>query len=132
MTPDDRFRRYQDLQRYVGWTDDDARNVRAVAAFLDPHLGPLVDDFYAEIERHPAARKVITGGAEQVERLKRSLIAWVRELLSGPYDRGYVERRLRVGQRHVEIGLDQVYTNVALSRIRNGLITALGASWAGD
>ena len=21
MTPDDRFRRYQDLQRYVGWTD---------------------------------------------------------------------------------------------------------------
>jgi two-component system, NtrC family, sensor kinase len=67
-----------------------------------------------------------------VERLKRSLIAWVRELLTGPYDQGYVERRLRVGQRHVEIGLDQVYTNVALSRIRNGLIAALGTSWTGD
>jgi two-component system, NtrC family, sensor kinase len=132
MTPDNRFRRYQDFQRYVGWTEDDAQIVRAVAPLLDPHLGPLVDDFYAEIERHPATRKVITGGLEQVERLKSSLIAWLRELLSGPYDQGYVERRLRVGQRHVQIGLDQVYTNVALSRMRSGLMTALAANWAGD
>jgi signal transduction histidine kinase len=132
MTPDERFRRYQDFQRYVGWSDDDARNVRAVATLLAPHLGPLVDDFYAEIERHPAARKVITGGPRQVERLKGSLIAWLGELLSGPYDQGYVERRLRVGQRHVAIGLDQAYTNVALSRLRSGLIAALAANWTGD
>ncbi len=132
MTPDDRFRRYQDFQHYVDGTDDDAQNVRAVAALLGPHLPAIVEDFYAEIERHPAARRVVTGGAAQVERLKRSLLAWLRELLSGPYDHGYVERRLRVGQRHVEIGLDQVYTNVALSRMRGRLIAALAASWAAD
>lgn len=120
--PTDVFRRYQDLQRYVGWTEDDAGRVRAVAGLLDPHLGPIVDDFYAEIERHPVAHKVISGGVAQIERLKGSLIRWLRELLTGPYDAAYVERRLRVGQRHVEIGLDQVYTNVALSRLRNGLI----------
>ncbi|MCE9562839.1 MAG: PAS domain-containing sensor histidine kinase [Planctomycetes bacterium] len=132
MTQDDWFRRYQDLQQYVGWTDDDARNVKSLAGCLDPHLNPLVDDFYAEIERHPAARKVITGGLEQIARLKGSLVRWVRELLSGPYDAGYVERRLRVGRRHVEIGLDQVYTNVALSRLRSGLVAALGGVWPGD
>jgi signal transduction histidine kinase len=32
----------------------------------------------------------------------------------------------------VEIGLDQVYTNVALSRLRSGLIGATGATWQGD
>jgi signal transduction histidine kinase len=132
MTPDDRFRRYQDLQRYVGWTEDDARNVRSVAGLLDPYLGPLVDDFYEEIERHPDARKVITGGAAQIQRLKGTLLAWLRELLNGPYDRNYVERRWRVGWRHVEIGLDQVYTNVALSRLRRGLLDALGRVWPGD
>lgn len=132
MPPIDRFHRYQDLQRYVGWTEDDARNVRTVAALLDPHLASLVEDFYAEIERHPDACKVIIGGQEQVERLKRSLVAWLRELLSGPYDSAYVERRWQVGKRHVAIGLDQVYTNVALSRLRGGLIAALAASWAGD
>lgn len=132
MTPDERFRRFQDLQRYVGWTDADVQNVQAVSSVLDPYLEGLVEDFYAEIERHPAARRVVTGGIEQVRRLKSSLLAWLRELLSGPYDEGYVERRWRVGQRHVEIGLDQIYTNVALSRLRGGMIGALGAEWTGD
>jgi signal transduction histidine kinase len=132
MTPDEQFRRYQDLQRYVGWTDEDTANVRSVAALLDPHLGGLVDDFYDEIDRHPDAHKVITGGAAQVARLKGTLLAWLRELLAGPYGQQYVARRWRVGWRHVEIGLDQVYTNAARSRLRRGLLRALDRNWPGD
>jgi signal transduction histidine kinase len=132
MTPDARFRRYQDLQQYVGWTEDDARHVRAAADLLGARLGPLVDDFYEEIERHPDARKVITGGADQIARLKGTLLAWLRDLLTGPYDREYVERRWRVGWRHVEIGLDQVYTNAALSRLRRGLLDTLDRVWPGE
>jgi signal transduction histidine kinase len=132
MTPDEQFGRYQDLQRYVGWTDADARNVRSVADLLGAHLPGLVDDFYDEIERHPDARKVITGGATQIGRLKGTLLAWLRELLAGPYDQTYVARRWRVGWRHVEIGLDQVYTNVALSRLRRGLLRVLAEHWPGD
>jgi len=126
------YQRYCELQSYVGWSDDDARRVQAVAAILDTFLAGLIDDFYAEIERHPAARGVITGGDEQIQRLKRSLTQWLRELLSGPYDRAYVVRRWRVGRRHVEIGLDQVFTNVALSRLRFGLIGVLGGVWNGS
>src|SRR5713101_4429399 len=132
MNPDDLFRRYQELQQYVGWTEDDARRVGAVAPGLEPYLTALIDDFYAEIERHPDARKVITGGTAQIERLKGTLRGWLRELLFGPYDREYVARRWRVGWRHVEIGLDQVYTNVALSRLRRGLLRALDQCWQGD
>src|SRR5260221_9501435 len=111
------FRRDQELQAYVGWTADDARRVQAVGPLLEPSFQHLIDDFYAEIEKHPEARKVITGGAAQIERLKGTLVAWIRELFSGQYDAAYVVRRWRVGRRHVEIGLDQVYTNVALSRL---------------
>ncbi len=125
------FRRYRELQDYVGWTEEDARRIAAVAPALEPVLPALIDDFYAEIERHPAARRVITGGEAQIERLKGTLLQWVRELLAGRYDAAYVERRWRVGWRHVEIGLDQVYTNVALSRLRAGLARALGESWSG-
>jgi len=125
MAPDALYRRYQELQQYVGWTDDDAGRVRSVADALEPFLFPLVDDFYAEIDRHPEARRVITGGPAQIERLKGTLRTWVRELLVGPYDQDYVARRWRVGWRHVEIGLDQVFTNVALSRLRRGLLRAL-------
>jgi signal transduction histidine kinase len=125
MDPEKLYARYQELQRYVGWTAEDAARVQSVAAGLDPVLPALVDDFYEEIDRHPNARKVITGGAAQITRLKGTLVRWLRELLGGPYDAGYVARRWQVGWRHVEIGLDQVYTNVALSRLRRGLLRAL-------
>ena len=132
MDLDRLYLRYQELQSYVGWTEEDARRVHAVADLLEPHLLPLIEDFYAEIERHPNARKVITGGQEQIDRLKGKLVQWLRELLSGRYDRDYVARRWRVGWRHVEIGLDQVYTNVGLSRLRTSLMGALGRDWPGD
>src|SRR5580693_1479652 len=99
MVPDNLFQRYQELQNYVGWTDEDANRVRAFASFLEPHFPPLIDDFYAEIERHPEARKVITGGAQQVARLKGTLRAWLHDLIFGPYDQDYVTRRWKVGFR---------------------------------
>ena len=126
------FLRYQELQQYVGWTAEDARRVQSVASLLEPCLPAMIDDFYAEIERHPEARKVITGGQQQIQRLKGTLLQWLRELLAGPYESDYVTRRWKVGWRHVEIGLDQVYTNVALSRLRSGLLVALEERWTGE
>ena len=95
MDADEFYARSQQLRAYVGWDARDAERIQAVASILDPWLASLIDDFYAEIERHPAARKAITGGEQQIQRLKRSLIQWLRELLSGPYDRAYVLRRWR-------------------------------------
>jgi len=132
MDADRLFDRYRELQSYVGWTDADAERIVAAAPLLEPRLNVLIDDFYAEIERHPAARKVITGGQAQIDRLKGTLVQWIRDLLAGQYDAGYVARRWRVGWRHVEIGLEQVYTNVALSRLRTGLVHGLHQGWRGE
>src|SRR6187551_3331935 len=96
MEPDAVVRRYRELQAYVGWTDADAERVAALAGRLAPHFPALVEDFYAEIERHDEARRVIRGGPDQIERLKGTLRAWLAELLSGRYDEAYVERRWRV------------------------------------
>ena len=132
MNPDELFERYCELQRYVGWTDECARRVQSLSAIMEPHFAELVDDFYAEIQRHPRALQVITGGEAQIERLKGTLIGWLRELFTGPYDAKYVARRWRVGYKHVEIGLDQVFTNVALSRLRQGIHRVLEQKWTGE
>ncbi len=126
------FERYQELQAYVSWTDADAESVHSVAGLLRPCFEPLIDDFYAEIERHPNARKVITGGEPQIQRLKGTFLKWLDELVSSSYDKEYVARRWRVGWRHVEIGLDQVFTNMAMSRLRIGLLEAFNKTWRGD
>ena len=68
---------------------------------------------------------MITGGEAQIKRLKGTLMQWLRDLVSGDYGHVYVAKRWQVGWRHVEIGLDQVFTNAALSRLRRGLLGAL-------
>lgn len=123
------FDRYRELQRYVGWDDENARTIETLRPLVEPRFPQLVEDFYDEIQRHPDALKVITGGEAQIARLKQTLIGWLEYLFSGRYDEEYVGRRWKIGYRHVEIGLDQVYTNAALSRLRRGLLAAIEDSW---
>lgn len=131
-TPNDIFARYQSLQRYVGWTDVDARNVQMAGEFVRPAFEPLIDDFYDAIQREPNTATLITGGRQQIERLKTTLLTWLDELFSGAYDERYVARRWKVGRRHVEIGLRQIYADAAMARLRAGLHEALEKNWPGD
>jgi PAS domain S-box-containing protein len=118
----DLLKRYRDLQAYVGWSEEDAARIRAVAAFVRQRIHILVDDFYEEIERHPEASRVITGGPAQITRLKASLTAWLSESLEGRDDADYVTRRWKIGLRHAEIGLNPAYTSAAMARLRNGIV----------
>jgi len=123
------FERYEELQRYVGWTELDARAIQSIAGRLEGAFHAIVVDFYEEIDRHHEARKVLSGGAAQVERLKISLLGWLSDLCSGIYDADYVQRRWRVGLRHAELGLDQVFCSMAMARVRSGLLDALARGW---
>jgi PAS domain S-box-containing protein len=116
------FKRYQDLQAYVGWSEEDAAQIASVAELVRQHMHLLIDDFYDEIRRHPNAAQVIKGGGAQIERLKKSLSSWLSESLEGRSDEEYVTRRWIIGQRHAEIGLNPAYTSAAMSRLRNGLL----------
>ena len=123
------FEHYQELQGYVGWTELDARSIQSIAGRLEGAFHAIVVDFYEEIDRHPEARKVLSGGAAQVERLKTSLLGWLSDLFSGVYDADYVQRRWSIGLRHAELGLDQVFCNMAMGRLRSGLLDALTRAW---
>lgn len=123
--PSQAYQKYVDLQRYVDWTDADQQEIAKVRDVLMAHAETMVDDFYAEILHHARAAEVITGGEAQITQLKTTLRQWLRQLLTGPYDHDYVVLRTKVGKRHVMIGLDQVYTNAAMSRLRNGMLKIL-------
>lgn len=125
---DNVFARFQDLQRYVGWTDSDAANIRAIADIVKAGLPALIDDFYREIRRHPDTARVITGGQAQIERLKQSLRGWLWDSLDSQYDHEYVARRWSIGRRHAEVGLHPTYTNAAVARLRIGIIDMVCAA----
>ena len=117
--------RFRDLQTYVGWTDQDAARVQSVAALIENKMDVLVADFYAEIQRHPEAARVLKGGQEQIERLMESLRLWLSETLECRSDAKYLERRWRIGLRHVRVGLQRAYASVAMARLRNGITRIL-------
>src|SRR4051794_31060539 len=106
------------LRHYLNWSVEDDRHISQIRSILLPFAPVFIEDFYAEIVRHPIIPSVITGGDQQIARLQQSLLRWVDELLSGKYDAAYVQRRWKVGYRHVEIGLDQTYVNIAHARLR--------------
>lgn len=129
MNSNDFLDKFSELQRYVSWQRDDHQRVSAVRDRLLEHAPAIVDDFYAELVKYPAAAQVITGGEKQIEQLKVTLRQWLKQLLTGPYDEDYVTIRIRAGKRHVHIGLDQTYVSAAFSRLRTNLLKALKAEW---
>jgi hypothetical protein len=96
------------------------------------HASSVVDDFYSTVLRHPEAAKVLTGGTQQIIRLKETLQQWLKQLLSGTYDDTYFRLRWQAGYRHVEIGLDPLYTQMAFTRLRDRLTAVLATDWKGS
>ncbi|GIW92755.1 MAG: hypothetical protein KatS3mg110_0796 [Pirellulaceae bacterium] len=125
-------RLYQRLQTYVGWTAADLTRLRTAWPLVEPHVTSLVEDFYAAIQREPETARIITGGSQQIARLKLTLAAWLAELFQADRDAPYAARRWFVGYRHVDIGLQAEYVSAAMSRLRIGLVTRLLADWKGN
>jgi two-component system, NtrC family, sensor histidine kinase HydH len=123
---------FESTKHYVGF---DESSVAALAAFhplAQPYLKGIIDDFYDAIELHSGARGAITGGKQQIERLKLTLIAWLETVLSGPHDAAMLESHSRIGRVHVRIALPQEYMFTAMNRIRVRLFEVAQQAFADD
>ncbi|MFK7930377.1 MAG: protoglobin domain-containing protein [Myxococcota bacterium] len=108
---------FAELKQWMRFTPDDANRLRAVLPQVQPHLHPVIDLFYDEIQRHSTSNSVLEGPA-QVERLKVSLRRWLREVFEGPHDANYAARRRKIGHRHVQVGLPDRYMYSAMHLIQ--------------
>ncbi|MCA8987571.1 MAG: hypothetical protein KDA78_08020 [Planctomycetaceae bacterium] len=115
------FQRFLDVRTYLGWSPDDDQCSEELTQILVPHSREMIDDFYTQILRHAATSRVLSGGELQIERLKSSMRFWFEQMLLAKHDYQFVLQRWKVGHRHVEIGLSQVYVNAAFGRMRSQL-----------
>lgn len=116
---------FERIKDYVRFTAEDSAALLEVLPAVQPHFVPIIDDFYDAILTHQDASKSITGGPEQVARLKKTLTDWLLELVSGPHDEEYFLKRARIGRMHVRIGLAQEYMFTAMNRIRVRLLNVV-------
>ena len=112
---------FEEMKRYVGFTKEDARLLKAVGDRMNPFLPGMSERFYHQITEHPEAGKVFVGGQAQIDRLKATLQVWAKRLFHGPFDEDYATERYKIGVRHVLIGLPQRYMISAMGVVRTYL-----------
>lgn len=104
----------EQLKGFVGFRPEDAANLRALAPSASPMIPVVVQRFYGAILQDPGASEVLTGGEEQLERLRHTLTAWLEGLFSGVYDDDYYDSRRQIGVTHVRVVLPQKYMPLAI------------------
>jgi signal transduction histidine kinase len=113
---------FENIKLYVGFTDASSAALRELHPSRCPFFQPIVDDFYAAIEAHPARARRSPAARPQIDRLKQTLVRWMDKMLLGPHDEEYYELRARIGRMHVRIALPQRYMFTAMDRIRVRLL----------
>ena len=111
---------FDEMKSWVGFGPADEQRLRALLPRARARLRGIADHFYSRVLAHPGAAAVIRDEA-QVERLKRTLAQWALELLEGPWDEAYYERRERIGRVHVQVALPARYMFTAMNVFRSKL-----------
>ena len=111
---------YEEMKRYVRFTDADARALAALHPHAAPRFERIAVEFYDRIREHERAHDVFKDEA-QVERLQKSLVRWLHRIFTGPYDQAFFEETAKIGRVHVRVGLDQHYMLTAMALIRLAL-----------
>jgi signal transduction histidine kinase len=112
---------FEELKRYVEFGSADEAALRRLHELIRADLPAVVELFYQRILAHEGARQTLRDGEREVGRLRGTLLEWMNQLLSGPWDQVYFEARCRIGRVHVRIGLPQHYMFAAMNVVRNAL-----------
>ncbi|MGZ3421907.1 MAG: protoglobin domain-containing protein [Polyangiales bacterium] len=109
--------RFEELMRYVRFSDEDMRRLAVFHAAAAPHFERISREFYERTREHEEAHAVFSG-EEQIARLQRSLVAWMHRLCTKPRDDAYFAETAKIGRIHVRVGLPQRYVFTAMALIR--------------
>ncbi len=90
---------------FIDFTDSDVVILKALKPMIVSHGDAIVDYFYSNIERYPELMQVIEKAGSNIDRLKQAQKSYLLEMFDGDYGEAYVDRRLRIGEVHNDIGL---------------------------
>ncbi|EMT46172.1 globin-coupled sensor protein [Anoxybacillus flavithermus] len=89
----------------IGMTTKDVAVLRYVQPYIEAHIDRIVDAFYGALQKESHLLSIIQTHST-IERLKQTLTVHVKEMFSGTIDEAFIEKRRRVAQAHVRIGLE--------------------------
>jgi len=96
-----------ELLTLIGVTDEDKAALAALKADVEAAADSMVADFHGRLVAQENTKEYFEG--VDVAHVGNLVKSWFIELFGGVYDAAYAEKRLRIGQAHVRIGLPVRY-----------------------
>ncbi|GBD48268.1 globin-coupled sensor protein [Methylopila sp. Yamaguchi] len=104
--------------------DEEAKQrLRAAWTVVQPHLGSILDGFYAHLSSQPELAARVRGNEP---RLKSAQGGHWERLFSGAFDAGYFDSVRRIGMAHVRIGLEPRWYIGGYAFVQDRLFQILG------
>lgn len=111
---------YDEMKSWIDFEAQDQALLRALWSHVRPHRDALADRYYERLFAYPSGADLVQD-EEQAGRVKGMLRSWVEEMLCGPWDLEYYERRGAAGRMHVEVGVAPRCVFAAMTGMREGL-----------
>jgi len=91
--------------RFLRLSQEDRRRLAKLGQQIAPVLPEVIEEFYDHLGRFPELRPLLERPGV-LARLKKILLQYLGELLGGDYGAQYEATRRRVGERHLQVGLE--------------------------
>lgn len=106
---------FSELKRFIGFSDADVANLRALAPLFAAHGPAVTDGFYERLQSNPETAGLIAG---RVDTLKKLHLNWMAQLFAGEYGETYFEEHWRIGLVHVRVGVKPHWVEAVGSFLR--------------
>lgn len=101
-------------------TEQDLAIAQVLQPIVKENIGQIVDDFYEIIGEQSFLIKMIEKHSS-LDRLKRKLTGHVTEMFSGVIDESFINKRIAIANKHLQIGLKQKWYIASFNTIFNRL-----------
>ncbi|MBM7714218.1 heme-based aerotactic transducer [Bacillus thermophilus] len=108
----------------TGLTKRDLKIVKSLKPVVDAHIEEIVIKFYNAVIKQPNLLAIIEEHSS-VERLKKTLKRHIRELFNGNIDDEFIQKRIRIANAHVRIGLKAKWYMSSFQKLFNLLVTMI-------
>lgn len=118
-----------EARKFAGLSDQDAALLQELKPMLEKHSDALVTAFYANLDQYPELVALLDAKEGRRTALAVHLRVWLLSLATGVYDESYLEGKYRIGERHVEVGLDPRWVIGAMSFCRGEIQPMIEADY---
>lgn len=108
----------KEMQHFLGITGEGLALLAKIAPLVSAKGEEIERVFYSRIREEPACAEFLVG--TDIES-RHAVTAWMNELLAGKYDLDYFAKRVRIGVKHVRIGLPIRYPIAMMEVVRSAV-----------